>query len=100
MSDKNKIYIDNVDIFTNGDPEKYKSVDVNVVGEIRNEKNEIISYINPLIMVLNQHSFKCQEKVDTLISTGADPDIKIKYYGRNLSCRDIARNYFDDIKIE
>tara|TARA_Y100000991_G_scaffold197167_1_gene167463 strand:+ start:2433 stop:2759 length:327 start_codon:yes stop_codon:yes gene_type:complete len=97
--DKNKIYIENADIFTNGTPEKYKSVDVNVVGEIRNGKNEIISYINPLIMVLNQHSRQCQEKIDALISAGADPDSKLEYYGKQLSFRDIAEKYFNDIKI-
>lgn len=99
MSDKNKIYIKNVDIFTNGAPDKYKSVDVNVVGEIRNENNEIISYINPLIMVLNQHSRQCQEKIDALISAGADPYSKLEYYGKQLSFRDIAEKYFNDIKI-
>ena len=97
--DKNQIYIENADIFTNGAPEKYKSVDVNVVGEIRNENNEIISYINPLIMILNQHSCQCQEKIDALISAGADPDSKIEYYSKQLSCRDIAEKYFNDIKI-
>ena len=98
--DKNKIYIENADIFTNGDPQQFSSVDVNVIGEIKNEKGEVISQINPFIMILNQGAKNCQEKVNQLMKAGANPDMKIKYYGKLQSARDIAENYRNHIQIE
>lgn len=102
VSTDNVIYIKNKDIFTNGSVELYKSLnvdDVNVVGEIKNKNNQIISNINPLIMVLNQHSPDCQTKIDVLIAAGANPDYKIMYYNKQLSCRDLAKKYFSNINI-
>ena len=57
----------------------------NGIGKIIDENNNFISQITPLIMVINQNSKNCQDKIDTLLNIGADPNLKINYYGKDIS---------------
>lgn len=103
MEKENIICIDNNDLFTNGDPKEFKSVDVNVIGDIKNKNGKVISKINPLIMILNQnannHKVNCQSKIDCLIAAGANPDQEIDYYGTLTTARQIAEKHRKHIKI-
>ena len=97
---KNKIIIKDNEIITNGTIKQLSAInDPNVIGIIQNNLNNKISEINALIMVLNQSDKLCQEKIDALIKSGANPDKKINYYGNILSARDIAKKYRKNIII-
>ena len=99
-NDKNKIIgINNIDIITNGKPCDYSNIeDVNKVGKvIIKDTQEELSEITPLIMVINQSAINCNDKVNALIRLGADPDMKINFYGKVMSARDCANSYRPNI---
>ena len=99
-NDKNEIIgINNIDIITNGKPCYYSNIeDVNKVGKVINkDTQEELSEITPLIMVINQSAINCNDKVNALIRLGADPDMKINFYGKVMSARDCANSYRPNI---
>mgnify|MGYP001467391332 CR=1 FL=1 len=95
--EKNKIInIPNIDIFTNGNIEEFKNLkkeDINIIGNVVDENNNIISEINPMIMVINQYSSNYKEKINILINNGGDFNKKINYYGKEMSAHDIDTKY-------
>jgi hypothetical protein len=91
---KNKIIISNSDIITNGSTDQYSLIqNINEIGTIVDINNTIISEITPLIMILNQNSKECQNKLNAMIDNGADLNMKINYFGKNTSAMDIINNY-------
>ena len=99
-NNKNKIIIDQVDIITNGTIEQLKTIkNPNEIGKIIDEDNNFISQITPLVMVINQNSKNCQDKIDTLLSLGADPNLKINYYGKDICAYDIISGFNKSIRI-
>tara|TARA_B100000524_G_scaffold340510_1_gene233728 strand:+ start:2254 stop:2547 length:294 start_codon:yes stop_codon:yes gene_type:complete len=85
-NNKNKIIIDQSDIITNGTIEQLKTIkNPNGIGTIVDEDNNFVSQITPLMMIINQSAKNCQDKIDALLNIGADPNLKINYYGKNIS---------------
>ena len=96
----NKIIIDQSDIITNGTIEQLMTIkNSNEIGSIVDKNNNFISQITPLIMIVNQSSLDCQDKIDTLLSLGADPNLKINYYGKDISAYDIISGFNKSIRI-
>ena len=102
-NDRNKIVgfsQDDLGLITNGDSETIKNVsNPNKVGHVKDSSGKCISNITPLIMVINAGGSgdKWKEKVNALISVGADPNMKVNYYNRNISAKELAlkyRNFF------
>lgn len=95
--DKNKIIgFSNNDLYliTNGDISNITNIsNVNKIGHVINPNNNQISDITPLIMILNSARKNWRKLFDKLVSIGADPDLKIQYYGNNLSANDIRNKY-------
>ncbi len=91
---KNKIIISNSNIITNGSIDQYSLIkNINEIGSIVDINNTIISEITPLIMILNQNSKECQNKLNAMIDIGADLNMKVNYFGKNTSAMDIINNY-------
>ena len=98
--DKNKIIISNADIITNGSTSQYHLIEnINEIGTIMDKNNKKVSEITPLIMILNQNSINSQAKVNEMINQGADPNMKIKYWGQNKSAMDIINETRKNIHI-
>lgn len=99
--DKNYIVIDENSLITKGDVDSLKQVKKpNEIGIIYDKDNKYISEITALIMILNQSSRNVQDKVDSLIDAGADPDLKIDYYGRTKCARDIVNLHRKHVKLD
>ena len=99
--DKNYIVIDENSLITKGDVDSLKQVKKpNEIGIIYDKDNKYISEITALIMILNQSSRNVQDKVDSLIDAGADPDLKIDYYGKPKCARDIVNLHRKHVKLD
>lgn len=99
--DKNYIVIDENSLITNGDVESLKKIEnPNKIGIIYDKDNKYISEITALIMILNQSSRNVQDKVDSLIDAGADPNLKIDYYGKPKCARDIVNLHRKHVKLD
>ena len=99
--DNNKIIISNADIITNGSTSQYHLIqNPNEIGIIMDKNNTKVSEITPLIMILNQNSKNCQDKVNEMIIQGADPNMQVQYWGESKSAMDIINTYRKTIKIE
>ena len=99
-NNKNKIIINQSDIITNGTIEQLLTIkNSNEIGSIVDKNNNFISQITPLIMIVNQSSLECQDKIDTLLSLGADPNLKINYYGKDICASDIISRFDKSIRI-
>lgn len=96
-NDKNKIICfsnDDLYLITNGDIRNITNIsDVNKIGNIIDPDKNQISEITPLIMILNSARKNWKRLFDKLVSIGADPDMKIQYYGKKLSANDIKNTY-------
>ena len=98
-NDKNKIVgfsQDDLMLITNGNSETIKNVsNPNQVGHIEDQSGKCISDITPLIMLINSGGSgdKWKEKVNSLISIGADPNMKVNYYNRNTTAKELAQKY-------
>ena len=57
------------------------------------ESNNCISQITALVMKVNQSSINCQAEIDSLVKIGADPHLKIDYYGKRVSAFELASKY-------
>ena len=100
VKDKNKIVIDQIELITNGIPEQLELINnPNQIGRVINKYNEKISEITPLFMIGNQNALNVQEKVNSLIKAGADPNMEICYYNRNISFTEFIKNYRTGIHI-
>ena len=88
------IDIDDIDIITNGSLEDLKQIkNPNQIGKVIDENNEVVSNITPLFMIINQGCKDYKKKISNLVEIGADLDMKIDYYGREISARELAVNY-------
>lgn len=100
IDNKNKIIINQSDIITNGTIEQLMTIkNSNKFVSIVDKNNNFISQIIPLIMIVNQNSLECQDKIDTLLSLGADPNLKINYYGKDICAYDIISGFNKSIRI-
>ena len=99
MNDNNKNKIvgfsqNDLGLITNGNSETIKNVsDPNYVGRVNNPSGECVSHITPLIMVINAGGTdnEWKEKVNALISVGADPNMEVNYYNRNTTAKELAQ---------
>lgn len=84
-----------VQIITNGEICQYNNIqNVNKIGKVVNkDTNMELSQITPLIMLINQNSNNCIDKINKLLELGADPDMIINYYGSKLNAFDIIKKY-------
>ena len=99
-NEKNNIIISDADIITNGSTSQYHLIkNINEIGIIMDKNNEKVSEITPLIMVLNQNKINCQDKVNEMINQGADPNIKIQYWGQSKSAMDIMNETRKNTKL-
>ena len=97
---KNKIIIGEANLIINGPDEDLIHIkNPNEIGIVVDNTGKQLSEITSLVMVLNGNSRRAQLQVDTLIRAGADPDIKINYYGKEQSARDIKNLYRNHINI-
>ena len=89
------IYPYDLQIITNGEIDQYDNIqNINKIGKIINKDSNIeISEITPLIILINQNSSKCNEKINKLIKLGADPNMIINYYGNKFNAFDIIKKY-------
>ena len=88
--DKNKIIISDANIITNGPTSQYHLIkNINEIGTIMDKNNTKVSDITALIMVLNQNSRNWKDKAKKLIEKGADPNMKINFWGQYKSANDI-----------
>ena len=88
--EKNKIIISDANIITNGSTSQYHLIEnINEIGTIMDKNNTKVSEITPLIMVLNQNSRNWKDKAKKLIEKGADPNMKINFWGQYKSANDI-----------
>lgn len=87
--------INEINIITNGSPNEMKTINnTNQIGIIINkDNNDIISETTPLIMIINSKRKDWKKCVKKLVECGADPDMKIKYYNKDISARIIADTY-------
>ena len=87
--------IDNIQIITNGSISELSTIDnPNQVGSIfDNDNQKTVSQITPLIMLVNQNANNGQEKINALLKIGADPHLKVNYYGKETSAFEIATKY-------
>lgn len=96
-NDKNNIIGINrndLNIITNGDINNITTIsNVNQIGHVVNSENNNISEITPLIMIINSSRKGWRELIKRLINIGADPNMKIQYYGKELSANDILNKY-------
>ena len=93
-SDKKFIIISQNDIITNGSVEKLSTIkNPNEIGSVIDKDNNVISQITALFMIINQNSKYCQEKINSLLKIGADPHLKINYYGKEISAYELASDY-------
>ena len=98
--DKNKIIISDANIITNGNISQYHLIkNINEIGTIIDKNNTKVSEITPLIMVLNQNKINCQDKVKEMINQGADPNMKIQYWGQSKCAMDIINESHRNIKL-
>ena len=98
--DKNKIIISDANIITNGNISQYHLIkNINEIGTIMDKNNTKVSEITPLIMVLNQNKINCQDKVNEMINQGADPNMKIQYWGQSKTAIDIMNETRKNIKL-
>ena len=67
--------------------------DPNVIGTITDVNGEVKGNITPLIMIINSSGRGWRDAIRSLVRAGADPDMKINYYGRDTSAREIANKY-------
>ena len=90
MDDKNTITgIPDIEIVTNGTPSEIQQLkDVSTVGSIIDKDNNCVSDINALFMIINQNARNGQEKLNALISAGANPDKSIMWHGVPTSARE------------
>lgn len=99
MEDKNTITgIPDIEIVTNGTPSEIQQLKhVNTIGSIIDKDNAYLSDINALFMIINQNARNGQEKLNALISAGANPDKSIMWYGEPTSAREFlaktSRNF-------
>ena len=99
-NEKNTIIISDANIITNGPISQYHLIkNINEIGTIMDKNNEKLSEITPLIMVLNQNKINCQDKVNEMINQGADPNMKIQYWGQSKSAMDIMNETRKNIKL-
>ena len=97
--DKNKIVgfsREDISLITNGNADSIKNIsNPNQIGQVKNANDEIISDITPLIMVINAAGTGdiWKQKVYSLISVGADPNMTVNYYNRNTTAKEIGFNY-------
>ena len=99
-NNKTRIIIDQIELITNGTPEQLELINnPNQIGIVIDESNEKISEITALFMIANQNKFIVQEKIDSLIKAGANPNKKIDYYKRNTSFIEFINNYRTNIHI-
>lgn len=83
-------------LITNGNSDNIKNIsNPNNLGRVEDSKGKIISEITPLIMVINAGGSDNEwiEKVNALISVGADPNMEINYYNKNTSAKKLAHKY-------
>ena len=100
MTKENKIIIGEANLIVNGHDENLIHIkNPNEIGIVVDNTGKQLSEINALVMVLNGNSKRAQLQVDTLIKAGADPDMKINYYGKEQSARDIKNLYRNHINI-
>lgn len=93
-SDKKYIIISQIDIINNGSVEQLSTIkNPNEIGSVMDDSNNCISQITALIMIINRNSINDQAKIDSLIQIGADPHLKIDYYGKRVSAFELASNY-------
>lgn len=98
--EKNTIIISDANIITNEPISQYHLIkNINEIGTIMDKNNEKVSEITPLIMVLNQNEINCQDKVNEMINQGADPNMKIQYWGQSKSAMDIMNKTRKNIKL-
>ena len=98
--EKNTIIISDANIITNGNISQYYLIkNINEIGTIMDKNNTKVSEITPLIMVLNQNKINCQDKVKEMINQGADPNMKIQYWGQMKSAMDIMNEKHKNIKL-
>ena len=82
-------------IITNGSPEELKRLKYpNVLMKIfstdtQSEQGEI----TPLVMIINQSSTNVQEKINALISAGANPSLSFNYFGCTTTARELANKH-------
>ena len=100
MTKENKIIIGEANLIVNGLDENLIHIkNPNEIGIVVDNTGKQLSEITALVMVLNGNSKRAQLQVDTLIRAGADPDMKINYYGKEQSARDIKNLYRNHINI-
>ena len=96
---KNKIVEfsqNDLSLITNGNSDNIKNIsNPNNVGHVEDSEGNSISDITPLIMVINAGGSGNEwiEKVNALISVGADPNMEINYYNQNTTAKKLAHKY-------
>ena len=101
QNEKNKIVgfsQDDLSLINNGNKDTIKNIsNPNRVGHVEDPQGNVISDITPLIMVINAGGTGnyWKEKVYSLISVGADPNLEVSYYNRTTTAKEIAYQYRD-----
>ena len=99
-NDNEKTLLFQIQILLQMDLQQYHLIkNINEIGTIMDKNNEKVSEITPLIMVLNQNKINCQDKVNEMINQGADPNMKIQYWGESKSAIDIMNETRKNIKL-
>ena len=90
---ENKITgIDHLNVITNGTVDEIKRTvtNPNQIGSVVNiESGESISQITPVIMIINQGRSDLSERIAALVENGADLNMEINYYGKQLTASHI-----------
>jgi hypothetical protein len=87
--------IDQIELITNGTLDEMKSItNPNEIGSVVDNTNgKHLSYITPMIMIINQNKMDYRERLTHMISNDGDMDMEINYYGRQTTAREIAEIY-------
>ena len=51
------------------------------------------------MMIINQRAKICQDKINALLNIGAVPNLKINYYGKDISASDVISKFNIPIRI-
>lgn len=89
--------IDNIGTITNGSLDDMRTIEnPNQVGRVvYKDTGAFISYINPMIMIINQGLSDYKERIAHMIANGGNIDANINYYGRITTPRETAISYRD-----